>query len=122
MKKRIVKKKQNRKIKDLAQKQRQKGNVTHVVWDSIEGINFSTMIYSNNKRSVHGIPKNNFRRIYKNIAKVSINFVERNKKFNKEALNFMNKNVDLKIDHMFLINTEEMKKEMNINDYCISGR
>jgi histone H3/H4 len=122
MKKRIVKKKQNRKIKYLAQKQRQKGNVTHVVWDSIEGINFSTMIYSNNKRSVHGIPKNNFRRIYKNIAKVSINFVERNKKFNKEALNFMNKDVDLKIDHMFLINTEEIKKEIKINDYCISGR
>lgn len=57
MKKRIVKKKRNREIKDLAQKQRQKSNVTHVVWDSIEGINFSTMIYSNNKRSVHGIPK-----------------------------------------------------------------
>ena len=89
MKKRIAKKKRNREIKDLAQKQRQKGNVTHVVWDSIEGINFSTMIYSNNK---------------------------------KEALNFMNKDIELKIDHMFLINTEEIKKEMMINDYCISGR
>lgn len=119
MKKRIAKKKRNREIKDLAQKQRQKGNITHVVWDSIEGINFSTMIYSNNKRSVHGIPKNNFRRIYKNIAEVSINFVERNNK--KEALNFMNKDIELKIDHMFLINTEEIKKEMMINDYCISG-
>ena len=83
MKKRIAKKKRNREIKDLAQKQRQKGNVTHVVWDSIEGINFSTMIYSNN-------------------------FVERNNK--KEALNFMNKDIELKIDHMFLINTEEIKR------------
>ena len=62
------------------------------------------------------------RRIYKNIAEVSINFVERNNKFNKEALNFMNKDIELKIDHMFLINTEEIKKEMMINDYCISGR
>ena len=38
MKKRIAKKKRNREIKDLAQKQRQKGNVTHVVWDSIEEV------------------------------------------------------------------------------------
>ena len=34
----------------------------------------------------------------------------------------MNKDVELNIDHMYLIDTEEIKKEMMINDYCISGR
>lgn len=107
MKRRIVKKKRNKEIKDLARKQRQKGNATHVIWDSIEGINFSTMIYSNNKRSVHGIPKNNFRRIYKNIAKVSIESVKLFKLYNNARERLSRFKYLIPLDS---IETEEIKK------------
>lgn len=116
MKKRIVKKKRNGKIKESIRKQRQNSDV--IVWDSVKGIDFST-IYSNNKRSTHGFPKRNHKKIYKNIAKVSIESVKLFKLYNnaRERLPWFKYLVPLD-----LIEAEEMKKEMITNDYCISGR
>lgn len=116
MKKRIVKKKENREINDLIHEKRQNNDV--LVWDSVEGINFST-IYSNNKRSTHGFPKRNHKKIYKNIIKVSIESAKLFKLYNNARERFPWFKYLVPLDS---IETEEIKKEMNTNDYCISRR
>ena len=65
------------------------------------------LIYSNNKRSVHGIPKNNFRRIYKNIAKVSIESVKLFKLYNNARERLSRFKYLIPLDS---IETEEIKK------------
>lgn len=76
MKRRIVKKKENRRIKDLVKHQRKQKQLENITFDAAEGFKNYRYLWANNRRSTYGIPKKNLKALYKNIAKISILLVQ----------------------------------------------
>jgi len=72
--------------------------------------NNETLEFSNNKRSTHGIPKRNNKRIHKNIIKLSIESVKLFKLYNnaRERLPWF-KHLVPYIDYINSIETEKIK-------------
>ena len=75
MKKRIIKKKENRRINDLTKEARNERKISHSLRKHIEGDNHGLLIFSNNKRSVYGLPKRNHKRIYRNIVLLAFSWL-----------------------------------------------
>lgn len=86
MKKRIIKKKENRRINDLTKEARNERKISHSLCKHIEGDNHGLLIFSNNKRSVYGLPKRNHKRIYKNIVLLAFSCVKSFKLYNKAKM------------------------------------
>ena len=86
MKKRIIKKKENRKINDLVQSSRNERRISHSPYEYTKEDNYDLLIFSNNKRSVYGLPKRNHKRIYRNIVLLAFSCIESFKFYNKAKM------------------------------------
>ena len=74
MKKRIIKKKENRKIKEYALRQIRKNdeNYSYLKDVNIEWIINYRYLFINNRRSLRGLPKKDFKKFYRDAVKTSI--------------------------------------------------